>query len=682
MKLLLGKVGDKFVVYDTSKDKVSKLKNNSNSYVDCSDCKEVILSGLKDQEDGLDVIDLECEHSMYGSCNVDDYDENEIYGKYIKSNGKEEIIKVTGKKIRDEIKANVLEIDNIVNNVENYDGMREIEKLEDEYSNAMSDIFSEIESDEAIGNRMRLNMDKIRFEMFNSNIFSNDINELKKIEKNFAKSDTEKNRFSKIKKLINANKQVDIYEYCEKGKILAYNIVVYLSSDISDECGGGFFDYVNVDNEKCWKKILKTIKKNGTSDIANNVYNENETVLSILYGGSFPYNLKIVKDIIQRPFGKINYRYAIKNKFKDEKLGAKGTFLYSASPTNGNFSPYFFKPNNESSCGVPNFIGIDAIDGENVDVYVPVEYKEKNQLNVSINYDNFKFEIEEVKNFNYLNYNLVIEYDGENKSYALEENAVNNKLISTDISLYRLKGTKFGFAKFSHSNCIGISKDIYNFAIQNNSRYLYLCRNLNSNVDKTKDEFDIIGDLQINTNELFYDCEIEKYQKRDYIFAIYVIANALLTKINKKLNKHIFGLTYTGFNNNSDYNKLFLDFDNEYLLVSLLLDKDNYLETSANNNRLSDYYSNVYLLIEKNETYNKNISLLKEVADYTSKITDTKLAVILNTIQIASIVLTILGWLLVIFESNITSYIGFIILFTLVSIVVSVFIQFFLTKRN
>ena len=83
--------------------------------------------------------------------------------------------------------------------------------------------------------------------------------------------------------------------------------------------------------------------------------------------------------------------------------------------------------------------------------------------------------------------------------------------------------------------------------------------------------------------------------------------------------------------------------------------------------------------------YKKNLEMYKEIVDFESKKRGNDLANKLNTIQIMSILLTIIGWGLVIAQANILNktlnYFILIIFAAISGLLVAIFINNFISKR-
>ena len=90
---------------------------------------------------------------------------------------------------------------------------------------------------------------------------------------------------------------------------------------------------------------------------------------------------------------------------------------------------------------------------------------------------------------------------------------------------------------------------------------------------------------------------------------------------------------------------------------------------------IDNSFNNINLENQLNEC----ISLYKEMCNLKDMATNNKLADTLNTIQIASIVLTILGWFLVVFQGQI--YITLIVAFSILSVVLAIIIKNIISKN-
>ena len=117
---------------------------------------------------------------------------------------------------------------------------------------------------------------------------------------------------------------------------------------------------------------------------------------------------------------------------------------------------------------------------------------------------------------------------------------------------------------------------------------------------------------------------------------------ALIEMVNTKNN-------IKGINYNPE--KKILYFDKIYLNYYLLLMQG--IFDIRIDYALVDTFDKKLLTKQFEEQFVKNMSLYREISDFESKEKNNNLADMLNTIQIASIALTILGWVLVIYQGNI-----------------------------
>ena len=150
---------------------------------------------------------------------------------------------------------------------------------------------------------------------------------------------------------------------------------------------------------------------------------------------------------------------------------------------------------------------------------------------------------------------------------------------------------------------------------------------------------------------------------------------ALIEMVNTKNN-------IKGINYNPE--KKILYFDKIYLNYYLLLMQG--IFDIRIDYALVDTFDKKLLTKQFEEQFVKNMSLYREISDFESKEKNNNLADMLNTIQIASIALTILGWVLVIYQGNIPNnilmYIIAIIICAILSIIFAMFIKSRIKKNN
>ena len=150
---------------------------------------------------------------------------------------------------------------------------------------------------------------------------------------------------------------------------------------------------------------------------------------------------------------------------------------------------------------------------------------------------------------------------------------------------------------------------------------------------------------------------------------------ALIEMVNTKNN-------IKGINYNPE--KKILYFDKIYLNYYLLLMQG--IFDIRIDYALVDTFDKKLLTKQFEEQFVKNMSLYREISDFESKEKNNNLADMLNTIQIASIALTILGWVLVIYQGNIPNnilmYIIAIIICAILSIIFAMFIKSGIKKNN
>lgn len=119
--------------------------------------------------------------------------------------------------------------------------------------------------------------------------------------------------------------------------------------------------------------------------------------------------------------------------------------------------------------------------------------------------------------------------------------------------------------------------------------------------------------------------------------------------------------------------------DYYYCEKILDLNYNNYSERINKINNALDFDKNL-------EKFNRIFELYKELTNNNAQIKNNNLADVLNTIQIASIILTILGWILVILQGNLPNnqpiYLIAIVLSSTISVVIALLIKKLLSKNN
>lgn len=185
--------------------------------------------------------------------------------------------------------------------------------------------------------------------------------------------------------------------------------------------------------------------------------------------------------------------------------------------------------------------------------------------------------------------------------------------------------------------------------------------------------------------DTLYSTELNMYKESEIVenkynlFLLNLIKKSILLRINDKLLDAIY--QYNNYKVRVPGSVL-LDAYSDNLNVMMFNNKNNYLNLLFPN--LMEKLD-VDMGIDKlNNDYNKYTEAINKVIDVSSKIEDNKLADMLNTIQIASIVLTIFGWLLVIFQSTsrgINLYIIFVIIFSILSIVFAILVKKLISKK-
>lgn len=164
-----------------------------------------------------------------------------------------------------------------------------------------------------------------------------------------------------------------------------------------------------------------------------------------------------------------------------------------------------------------------------------------------------------------------------------------------------------------------------------------------------------------------------KYQ----ILLLDIIKKAVLSEIDTLLVNEINRISTNTNKNSQETGNILVTAYNQHLSIMML---------SNQNNELNSLYPNAMdeidkkMQIDKLESdYEKYTTALNTITDTNSKISDNKLADMLNTIQIASIVLTVLGWILVVFQGQV--YIALIIVFSIVSVVLAIIIKNIISKK-
>lgn len=191
-------------------------------------------------------------------------------------------------------------------------------------------------------------------------------------------------------------------------------------------------------------------------------------------------------------------------------------------------------------------------------------------------------------------------------------------------------------------------------SVSDNDKY-YLGKKIGLNIDGTLDE------------RAFY-VSLLKY------FIINNLSNSLTEELIKIKN-----------NKNSIKNSenIFLNFDKKYLDYSMLSTRDLY-NSHIDYNRIEECDKKLHIE-EIDAQYKKNMAMYKEIVDFESKKRGNDLANKLNTIQIMSILLTIIGWGLVIAQANILNktlnYVILIILAAISGLLIAIFINNFISKR-
>lgn len=168
-----------------------------------------------------------------------------------------------------------------------------------------------------------------------------------------------------------------------------------------------------------------------------------------------------------------------------------------------------------------------------------------------------------------------------------------------------------------------------------------------------------------------YNCNDKKnyYQ----MLLVSILKNAILIDVNSEI-----GMALSNFDKiNVDNSEFLLNIEKE-IGVLKLLNKEVYLNKymdTATTLEIDNSFNNINLENQLNEC----ISLYKEMCNLKDMATNNKLADTLNTIQIASIVLTILGWFLVVFQGQI--YITLIVAFSILSVVLAIIIKNIISKK-
>ena len=182
-------------------------------------------------------------------------------------------------------------------------------------------------------------------------------------------------------------------------------------------------------------------------------------------------------------------------------------------------------------------------------------------------------------------------------------------------------------------------------------------------IDKDLETFiDGIDDYNCNDKKNYYQ-----------MLLVSVLKNAILIDVNSEI-----GMALSNFDKiNVDNSEFLLNIEKE-IGVLKLLNKEVYLNKymdTATTLEIDNSFNNINLENQLNEC----ISLYKEMCNLKDMATNNKLADTLNTIQIASIVLTILGWFLVVFQGQI--YITLIVAFSILSVVLAIIIKNIISKK-
>ena len=165
-------------------------------------------------------------------------------------------------------------------------------------------------------------------------------------------------------------------------------------------------------------------------------------------------------------------------------------------------------------------------------------------------------------------------------------------------------------------------------------------------------------------------------------FHISLLKYFIINNLSNSLTEELIRIkNYRSSIKNSE--NIFLNFDKKYLDYSMLSTRDLY-SSNIDYNEIEECDKKFHLE-ELDAQYKKNMVMYKEIVDFESKKKGNDLANKLNTIQIMSILLTIIGWGLVIAQANILNktlnYVILIIFAAISGLLIAIFINNFISKR-
>lgn len=476
-------------------------------------------------------------------------------------------------------------------------------------------------------------------------------------------TDAENARLAKAKSLIDNGVKISVYTYEEDENIMAFSIYAFAKNQkeaiasFNDEADL-FSSTINIDEKVVFDAMIKNCIKNSQEVDVKDLF-----LINILNYGVDSTVIRLNRNLLYEIF------FDVKEEVDENRWVVEG-----CNPANDVIPITILA----GRIGAPAvlFKDIKSLNhNDSISISGVVEFEDDIAERFDEVESNFKFSLMDmdIKPNTFLNF---VKSDFSSSMVEIVESENEDSVIKMHVSLSQLRYTNYaliviGFESFSNKFkfLAEISKDLVANYI--NKNYFV--------VDGKKEKFKLIGSIIFDDR---YDFDVvdvvdEMDRSLDYSKILHVI----LEKLNNTLTKKL-AIINQNVNLNMNSNEEFLILDKQYLTAKLMFNPNNY-ENDFYFDRFQKY-NEILKCNELNESYITDLALFKEIADFDAKLKDTKLADTLNTIQISSIILTILGWLLVIFQSSPSGnylYIAIVIVFTIVALAISICIQKILSKR-
>lgn len=307
-------------------------------------------------------------------------------------------------------------------------------------------------------------------------------------------------------------------------------------------------------------------------------------------------------------------------------------------------------------------------------------------------FDEIFIECEELKEKEYLNVTNL----KENLSPELSFKGKIDFQVSLRVDYLFIPYTKFIYTTILFDFNNGeLVKGIFDDGLFDKQKYIkyftdFAIRMIKSDF-KLKNEIKVINNRNNVSLRIgdWSDCRyldvITDYKYDDFISIMYyptIVAqqNIIINLINK-IND---GFKALKCDKKTEHNNNLLELKKEYIDFLTLSNRTAY----RNDGKKSENYEVLYKLFNIEALNNEYLNLLKNYEDLVKTVVDQKNLVLgdtLNTIQISSVVLTVVGWILVIMQhdlpSRVPTYIISILLCSLVSVTIAIVIKKIIDRR-